>query len=487
MNSSEHKVNSTRPDTTYDVLVIGGGPAGENAADIAARSGLQVGLIEHELLGGECTYWACMPSKALLRPGEALEALRRVPGAREAINGNLDVSEALKRRDALASHADDSGQATWLEGVGVDLIRGHGRIAGHRQVSVTSDDGSVAMYEAHQAVVVATGSSAAFPPIDGLNEAGIWDSRDVTTAKDIPRRLLVIGGGVVGVEMAQAWKWLGSEEVTIVELFDHLLSREERFAGDELEAALVRMGITVHTSASTRSIRRGRQDGPATAHIVLADESAVEIEADEVLVATGRRPNTADLGLETIGLEPGAHITVDDHLRAQAVPGGWLYAVGDVNCRSLLTHTGKYQARIAGAHIAGLETSAWGDRTAMPRVVFTSPEVAAVGLTEAQAIKQGVEVRTVEYDIGRLAGASVLGRGYRGTSKLVIDATREVIVGATFVGPRVGELLHAATIAIVAEVPLETLWHAIPAFPTLSEVWLRLLEQYRDEYGKVFS
>jgi dihydrolipoamide dehydrogenase len=487
MSRSQQQHDPTPIDTTYDVLVIGGGPAGENAADVAARGGLRVGLIEHDLLGGECTYWACMPSKALLRPGDALESLRRVPGAREAVTGSLDVAAALARRDALAAHWDDSGQLTWLEGVGVELIRGHGRIAGQRRVSVTGEDGSIALYEARRAVIVATGSSASFPPIDGLAEAGIWDSRDVTTAKDVPRRLLVIGGGVVGVEMAQAWKWLGSEEVTIVELFDHILSREERFASDELEAALVRMGITVHTSASTRSVQREDRDGPATAQVDLADGTSIEIEADEILVATGRRPNTGDLGMETIGLESDAYIEVDDQLRATASPGGWLYAVGDVNGRSLLTHTGKYQARIAGAHIAGLDTAAWGDKTAMPRVVFTSPEVAAVGLTETQATDMGIDVRTVEYDIGRVAGAATLGRGYRGTCKLVVDASREVIVGATFVGPRVGELLHAVTIAIVAEVPLATLWHAIPAFPTLSEVWLRLLEQYRDRYRKIFT
>ncbi|HEX9645573.1 MAG TPA: NAD(P)/FAD-dependent oxidoreductase [Acidimicrobiia bacterium] len=473
-------------DRSYDVLVIGGGPAGENAADLAARGGLRVGLVEHELLGGECTYWACMPSKALLRPGEALEALRRVPGGRQAAQGAIDVAEALRRRDALAAQWDDAGQVAWLEGAGVDLIRGHGRLAGSRRVDVTFDDGTVHRYAVRKAVVVATGSSAAVPRIAGLSEAGVWDSRDVTTAKDVPHRLMIIGGGVVGVEMAQAWKWLGAEEVTVIELAEHMLPREERFAGDELAVAFRRLGITIHTSATTTRIDRAGSDGPVTATVDLGESRVIDVEADEVLVATGRRPNTRDLGLETIGLEPGDHIEVDEHLQAGGVDGGWLYAVGDVNGRSLLTHTGKYQARIAGAHIAGLDTVAWGDAMATPRVVFTSPEVAAVGLTESQARERGMDVHTVSYDIGRVAGAATLGKGYRGTCKLVIDASRDVIAGATFVGPRVGELLHAATIAIVGEVPLATLWHAVPAFPTLSEVWLRLLETYRDEKGRAF-
>jgi dihydrolipoamide dehydrogenase len=477
---------TTATDETYDVLIIGGGPAGENAADLAARGGLRVAVIERELVGGECSYWACMPSKALLRPGEALETLLRVPGASAAATGSIDVAAALARRDALSANWDDSGQVSWLDSVGVDLIRGHARLVGPKRVETTNAEGLTKTYEAGRAVVVATGTTAAWPPIPGLAEAGVWDSRAVTTTADVPERLLVVGGGVVAVEMAQAWKWLGSKEVTIVELADRLLSREEEFAGSELRAALERMGVTVHTGAVTKSVERPIAGGAVHASVVLSDGASIEIEADELLVAAGRRPTTSDLGLDTVGLESDEYIEVDDRLQATAVEGGWLYAVGDVNGRALLTHAGKYQARIAGAHIAGIDTAAYGDRLALPRVVFTSPEVAAVGLTEAEAVARGVDVQTVEYNIGDTAAAVTLGRGYRGTTKLVIDSTRDVIVGATFVGPRAGEMLHSATIAIVGEVELAKLWHAIPAFPTLSEVWLRLLEQYRDQYGRTF-
>ncbi len=472
--------------TSYDVLVLGAGPAGENAADIAARNGLRVAIVERELVGGECSYWGCMPSKALLRPGEALDEVSRVPGARGAVTGAIDLDDALGRRDAMAAHWDDAGQVEWVESVGVDLIRGHARLAGERLVDVTTSDGTTVRYIAAKAVVVATGTSAAMPPISGLADVTTWDNRDITSAKEAPRRLLVIGGGAIGVEMAQAWKWLGSEEVTIVELFEHLLFREEPFAGAELMKSLERMGIVVHVSASTVKVERDQPDGPVRATVILNDGSTTVIEADEILVATGRRANTDDIGLDTIGMEPGGFIEVDDHLQARGVQGGWLYAVGDVNGRSLLTHTGKYQARIAGAHINGLDTSAWGDRRATPRVVFTSPEIAAVGLTEREARDQGLDVHTVRRDIGHVAAAPVVGKGHRGTVQLVIDADRRVIVGATFVGPRAGELLHAATIAIVGEVTLDTLWHAVPSFPTLSEVWLRLLEAYRDEREVTF-
>ncbi|MEX2322652.1 MAG: NAD(P)/FAD-dependent oxidoreductase [Acidimicrobiia bacterium] len=469
----------------YDVVVIGAGPVGENAAAAAAREGLRTVIVERDLVGGECSYWACMPSKALLRPGEAVAAARRVPGAAEAVAGSIDVDAALSRRDSLASDWDDSGQVRWLEGEGIDLVRGHGRIAGERAVEVEHTDGSSTSLRAGRAVVVATGTGASFPPIPGLDQISTWDNRDATTAKDVPRRLAILGGGAVGVELGQAWRALGAEEVTIIELFDHLLSREEPFAGKELAESLRGMGIRVLVGAKTSRVDRQGGDGP----VVLTVEVDGEVEtitADELLVATGRRALTEDLGLETIGLDPGGFLEVADDLRVKAVPDGWLYAVGDVNGRSLLTHTGKYQGRLVGQVIAGHQVTAWADTATQPRVVFTDPQVAAVGLLEQQARDQGLDVRVVRYDIGKTAGAGVLGRGYHGTCQLLIDAARDLIVGATFVGPHVGEMIHAATVAIVGEVPLSRLWHAVPSFPTLSEVWLRLLETYRDEYGEEY-
>ena len=461
---------------TYDVVVIGAGPAGENAADYAAQSGLSVAIVEQQLVGGECSYWGCMPSKALLRPTEALAAARRVPAAAPAVTGEVDVEAVLSSRNAFTANWDDAAQVSWLESAGVDLVRGHGRLAGQRRVEVTTDDGHTIHLDARRGVVVGIGTRAAIPPVEGLADIDAWDNRDITEAKVIPARLVVLGGGVIGVEMAQAIRRLGADEVTIVEMEAHLLSQEEPFAGEEVGAALRDEGIEVLTSASAVRAEREGTDGPVT----LTLDDGRTVVGDELLVATGRRAPTSDLGLETVGVEPGrgGFLDVDDRLRV----GGhdWLYAVGDVNGRALLTHHGKYQARLVGDALAGVEVDpAWADERAVVRVVFTDPQVAAVGLTEAKARQAGLDPLVVTHDVGSTAGGALTGKGTAGTAQLLIDRQRRVIIGATFVGPGVGEMIHAATVAIVGEVPLERLWHAVPAFPTVSEVWLRLLEAVR--------
>jgi dihydrolipoamide dehydrogenase len=465
-----------QPVEQFDVVVIGGGPAGENIAGRCVDCGASIAVVEGELLGGECSYWACMPSKALLRPGEVLAEVRRVPGAAAAVTGPIEVEAVLGWRDDLTSHWHDDSQVNWLENAGGVLVRGHGRLAGERRVDVELPDGAgTRRLEARLAVVLATGSSAVVPPIDGLRDIRLWDSRDSTSAKAVPDRLLVLGGGVVGVEMAQAWKRLGAREVTVVDQAPRLVPQLEPFASEELQAAFEKEGITVVVGVTAVSAKRVADDGPVT----LTLDDGRSFTADEILVATGRRPNTDDLGVDRVGLEPGAPVAVDDQLRADAVEGGWLYAIGDVNGRSLLTHMGKYQARIAAdAILHGATTPAWADHRAVPSVVFTDPQLASVGLTEAQARERGIAVRVVHYGTGDVAGASVHGKGIQGTSQLVVDDARRVIVGATFTGPGVAEMLHGATIAVAGEVPLDVLWHAVPSFPTMSEVWLRLLEAY---------
>jgi len=460
---------------TYDVIVIGAGAVGENAAAIPAQHGLRVAIVESHLVGGECSYWACIPSKTLLNPGRILQFARSNPATRSLLDRELDPAEVFRRRDEMTSNWDDSSQEDWLSDNGIELIRGHGRLAGERLVTVTGGDGRTTPYRADRAVIVATGSEPNPPGIEGLEDIDTWTSRELTSASHVPRRLAIVGGGAVGVEMAQAWAWLGSE-VTLVHNSSHLLPSEEPFVGEELARALEGSGVRVITDAETRRVRRSGDEAIIEMDI---DGTTERITADEVAVATGRRPRTKDLGVETVGLSPGDPLDVDDHMRVEGIDG-WLYAVGDVNGRALLTHVGKYQARIAGAHASGVTGARIHAASAIPRVIFTNPEAAAIGSTEQQAIEAGLDVDVVTHDIGAIAAAGTLGEGYSGTAKLVIDRREGVVVGATFVGPQVAELLHSATIAIVGRMPLSQLWHAVPAFPTFSEVWLRLLENYRD-------
>ncbi|WP_045879181.1 NAD(P)/FAD-dependent oxidoreductase [Pseudofrankia sp. DC12] len=495
----------------FDVIVIGAGPAGEVVAGRMADAGLSVAVVERERVGGECSYWGCIPSKTLLRPGDVIAAARRVPGAASAVTGEIDTPAAFDRRDEMVGGYSDEGAVPWLVDRGVTLVRGRGRLAGPLRVDVDTADaiiqpdedaptGTIRRLAARKAIVLATGTKAFMPPIPGLADVQPWDNRSATGATAVPRRLVVLGGGAVGTELAQGFRRLGTAEVTIIEGQPRLLAREEPFAGDEVGAAFEAEGITVRTGCRVTAVRRAGDvaaAGPASSSerrrppVVVTLDSGDELEADEILVAVGRRPATEDLGLETVGLAPGRPVTVDSSLRALGVtppPGsegdGWLYAIGDVNGRALLTHMGKYQGRLVADLVAGRRDAAGtvpvevaGERL-IPRVTFTDPQVAAVGLTEQAAREAGLPIRAVSVPTSSVAGSSVRGVNLVGTSQLVVDEERRVLVGATFTGQDVQELLHSATVAIVGEVPLERLWHAVPSFPTVSEVWLRLLENY---------
>ncbi|WP_374237992.1 NAD(P)/FAD-dependent oxidoreductase [Gordonia sp. 'Campus'] len=487
-------------DRTYDVVVIGGGPVGENVADYAIRGSDRTAVvIEHELMGGECSYWACMPSKALLGPGAALASARALAGARERVSGERpDPAAVLGWRDTVTSRDesgpghgglghDDAGQVRWAEGAGIHVLRGHGRISGERQVTVGDT-----VVTARHAVVVATGSTASIPSTPGLVEANPWTSRDATNVVEIPDRVLVLGGGVVACEAVTWLLDLGAREVVMAIRGDRLLPKMEPFVSQRVADALRARGADIRFGTTIESVDRpdaahtgyGRiHGGPATVH--LAGDGAGDVVVDEILVAAGRSPATGDLGLETVELEPGGPIRVDDQLTVADRP--WLYAVGDVNGRNALTHMGKYQARVAGDVIAARAEGralddprfvASADHGAVPQVVFTRPGVASVGVTEKQARDSGVDVRVADGDIS-VAGSYLVDADYSGHACLVVDAKRDVLVGATFVGAQTADLVHSATVAIVGEVPLSRLWHAVPSYPTVSEVWLRLLDQLR--------
>ncbi|MFI2302959.1 dihydrolipoyl dehydrogenase family protein [Actinacidiphila glaucinigra] len=472
---------------TYDVIVIGGGPVGENVAERARAAGLSTVIVERELLGGECSFWACDPSKALLRPVVARADASRIPGLDPAVAGPLDVEAVLAHRDKMSSYWKDEDQVDWLNSVSVDLLRGHGRLTGPKQVAVRTPEGDTVALTARHAVAVSTGTRAALPPIPGLDTVHPWTSREATSADKVPGRLAVVGGGVVAVEMATVWQALGSQ-VTMLVLDHGLLERMEPFAGELVTDGLREAGVDIRFDTTVTSLtREGGEDG----EVRMALSDGGELVADEILLATGRAPQTHDVGLESVGLTPGDWLTVDDTFRVTGVEGGWLYAVGDVNRRALMTHQGKYQARIAGAVIGArakgepVDDAPWGahaataDHAAVPQVVFTTPEVASVGMTSREAERSWRRIEVVDYDLAHVAGAHQYGEDYRGRARMLVDTDRDTVVGVTFAGPGVGELVHSATIAVTGQVPVDRLWHAVPAFPTLGEVWLRLLETYR--------
>jgi pyruvate/2-oxoglutarate dehydrogenase complex dihydrolipoamide dehydrogenase (E3) component len=486
---------SDKETRTYDVVVIGAGPVGENVADRTRAAGLSTVIVESELVGGECSYWACEPSKALLRPALLYREAARFPGVGEAVTGALDATAVLKHRDRMVADWDDRDQVTWLANADIELIRGHGQLDGPRRVTVRTPDGGTVQLTARHAVAVCTGTSAVLPELPGLDAVRPWTSREATSAREVPTRLAILGAGVVATEMAAAWQALGAQ-VTLVAREYRLLGRMEAFAADLVADRLREAGVDLRFGTTiTAAERAGGPDD--SIHLTLAD--GTRLVADALLLATGRAPRTDDLGLDTVGLAPGQWLATDDTFTVTAAEGAWLYAVGDVNHRALLTHQGKYQARIAGAVIAArarglaLDTGRWerhagtADLEAVPQVVFTDPEIAAVGLTCEDAARTGRDVDVVDYDIGRVAGAIQHDPGYRGRARALIDPERKVIVGATFAGPGVAELLHSATVAIVGEVPIDRLWHAVPSFPTISEIWLRLLETYRDQQHSLDS
>lgn len=465
-------------ETDADVVVLGAGPAGEVAAGRLAEAGLDVVLVEPRLVGGECSFFGCMPSKALLRPAELLAETQRVPGVRELVHGTIDPQIVLDRRDEVIHELDDSAQLPWLEDRDIRLIRGHGRLAGERTVEIFDGDGDDARgtdrIVARRAVIVATGTRPSLPPIPGSTRSAAGPTARARPRSRSPNGCSCSAPARSAASFAQAWSSLGSR-VVLLETAPRILAKEEAYAAEQVTERMRAAGIDVRTGITvTRADRRGRT-------VVVTLEGGESLEADELLVAAGRTPNTDGLTVERAGFALGDHgfLAADQSLRVDG--SEWLYALGDVNGRALLTHQGKRQARVASDRILGDESAALAetepDGVRSPRVTFTEPQVAAVGYTLEAALAAGIDAQAIDVPSDGNAGASFIGKGAGGTTRFVLDRAAEVLVGVTFVGAGVAEQLHAATIAVAARVPLDLLDQAVPTFPTRSEIWLRLAEK----------
>lgn len=458
----------------YEAVVVGGGPGGVTAALGLARLGLTVAVVEDRLVGGECHYWACNPTKTLIRPIEVLELARAVPGVREVLaKDRVQVDAVFAKRDAVIDHLVDRDIVAGMTEAGIDVVHGRGRLDGQRSVVVDLPDGGERRLHAEHAVVLATGTRPFVPDVHGLRSAAPWTNRDLATMTRVPARTIILGGGVVGVECATILSGLGSE-VTLLARASTLLRDSEPFVGQRVANALRRRGVEIVFGTSATSVARTGSGG-----VTLA-AGDVSFEADEVVVATGRSVNTDGLGLETVGLDGGEFVTVDDHLTATGVEGEWLYAIGDTTGRAMLSHVSQYHAGIVASVVAsrarGVEPSGpeflARDAGTLPQVIFTDPQVVEVGRTEAAARSEGFNVttRSATYP-GALGELSILRDGFDAEGKLVVDADRGTLLGATFVGPDVADLVHAATVVVVADVPLSVLRHVIAPHPSLSQVW----------------